>query len=173
MEPTEFSFSEQMGLRSTALAGLRTQTGWEAHPGVRSGARLRRGERAADLARDTLGSWPYVGVVAVLLMITAVLVRRHGHHVEAVLDLVVSGLALVTASLVLMAMRRIDRAASEQALYALRMARRAEAVAEEILNEVDQVNAGLVRVAARIEALNVKCRAAGGDGPPASGRVPR
>jgi uncharacterized membrane protein len=162
-----------MGLRFTALAGLRAQTGWEAHPGVRSGARLRRGERAADLARDLLGSWPCVGVVVVLVTITTTLVQRHGHHLGAVLALVVSGLALITVSLVLMAIRRIDRAASEQALYALGMARRAQAVTEEILTEVDQINAGLVRVAARIEALNIKCRAAAGDGPSASGRAPR
>lgn len=174
MEPTEFSFSERMGLRSTVLAGLRAQTGWEAHPGVRSGARLRRGERAADLGRDMLGSWPYVGVVVVLFtIITTMLVQRHGHHAGAVLAVVVAGFALVSVSLILMATRRIDRSASEQASYALGMARRAEALTEEILNELDQVNAGLVRVAARIEVLNIRCRAAGGDDPSVSGHAPR
>jgi uncharacterized membrane protein len=163
MEPTDFPFGERIGLRSAAPAGSRARTGWEAHPGVRSGTRLTRGERAADLARDMLGSWPYVGVV-VVLTITAMATERR-------LAPVMAGLALVAVSLVLMATRRIDRAASEQALYALGMARRAEAVTEEILNEVDQVSIGLVRVAARIEALNVKCRTAGD--PPASGHEPR
>jgi uncharacterized membrane protein len=167
MEPTEFSFSERLGLRRTALVSLRAQSGWEAHPGVRAGARLRRGERAADLARDMLGSWPYVGMVVVLVTITAMLVERHDQHAGAVatLDLAVSGFALVTMSLVLMATRRIDRTASEQALYELRLACRADSLTAEILGDLDQINSGLARVAARIETLNIRCRAAGDDPP--------
>lgn len=161
MEPSEFSFSKRLGLRRTALVGLRAHSGWESHPGVRAGARLRRGERAADLARDMLGSWPYVGAVAILVTIAAVMVDRHHRHagVIAILDLVVSGFALVTVSLVLMATRRIDRTTSEQALYDLGSARHIETVIEEILGDLDQTNAGLARLAARIETLNIRCRA--------------
>jgi uncharacterized membrane protein len=167
MEPTEFPFSNGLASssRRTILAGLRAHSGWESHPGVRAGARLTRGERAADSARDLLGSWPCVGAVVILVTIATALVSRHDHYAGAValLNLVVSGFALVAVSLVLMAVRRIDRTASEQALYDLGSARQAHAVTEEVLGELDQINSGLARLAARVETLNIKCRAAGDD----------
>jgi len=36
------------------------QTHWHKHPGVRSGADLTLGERAADRMRNVMGSWPFV-----------------------------------------------------------------------------------------------------------------
>jgi hypothetical protein len=35
-------------------------TGWRHHPGVRTGEQLTAGERAADLVRNGMGSWPFV-----------------------------------------------------------------------------------------------------------------
>jgi hypothetical protein len=37
-------------------------------------------------------------------------------------------------------------------------------VSEEILVQTEQLNAGLARLTARVEILNIRCRA-GGDGP--------
>ena len=136
MEPTEFSFTE----------------------------RLRRGEDPGGLARDALGSWPYIGGVVIFMTIVASLADRHDHHAgTALLDLVVSGFTLLTVSLVLMATRRIERTASERRLYALASAGRVEAVIEEVLRELDQVNSGLAGLTARIETLNIRCRGPGGE----------
>lgn len=40
---------------------------WTAHPGVRSGPELTRGERAADRLRNGMGSWAFV-LVALLFL---------------------------------------------------------------------------------------------------------
>ncbi|GAA4629643.1 hypothetical protein GCM10023196_051800 [Actinoallomurus vinaceus] len=112
-----------------------------------------RAERARDLASDLLGSWTFLGAVLVLVTVAATLTDLHVRDTNAVttLDLIMPGLTLATASLVLMAIRHAVRAADERARSHLAAARRIEAAGGEILGELDQINSGLARLAARIE----------------------
>jgi len=136
----------------SGLAGLRPLRAWELHPGVRSGDRLSRGERAADLVRDGLGSWPVTLVGAVLLGSgVAMAVRGGGAGPVAVLGVILCGLVVLDLSLLLMTARRADRTASELASYDLASKRRAAAAAADLRDEVDRLRAELARVAARLQ----------------------
>ena len=60
------------------------QTHWHRHPGVRSGADLSFGERAADRMRNMMGSWPFVfsffGVMIAWAMVNTLLFEHILHH---------------------------------------------------------------------------------------------
>jgi uncharacterized membrane protein len=135
------------------LAGLRPRRGFELHPGVRSNDRLSRGERAADLARDGLGSWIFAAAGGVLVIVGIVMAVRWDEDVGLVptLLVVLSGLALVELSLVLMAARRAARTAGEVALYDLESDRRAAAAVEELRDEVERLRGDLARLIARLQ----------------------
>jgi uncharacterized membrane protein len=115
---------------------------WARHPGVRSGRRLRFGERAADRLWRAAGTWSYL---AVLVVAVSLAVRRD------LLGLGLSGLALAEVSLVLMAERRIERNLAEAALYDLDQGRRATAVAEDLRAEVQRLHVDLARIAAKVD----------------------
>jgi hypothetical protein len=51
---------------------------WHLHPGVRSGAKQAVGERAADLVRNGMGSWPFVLAFLAFMVLWAVLNGGHG-----------------------------------------------------------------------------------------------
>jgi hypothetical protein len=141
-------------------ASLRPGRGWELHPGVRSGRRLTRSERAADLARSTVGSWTFLIVLVVLLAagFTAAATLDGRAGLAAMFAMALSGLALVEISLVLIVARRADRMASELALHDLDHERRAAAVADELRDEVERLRADLARLAARVETSNPRPR---------------
>jgi len=120
---------------------------------VRSDELLSLGERAADRARDGLGSFTFAAGAAVLIGVTIVLAVRHDDRAGpvAVLGLALSGLTLVELSLLLMAARRADRTAAESALYELESDRRAAAGVGELRDEVERLRGDLARLAARME----------------------
>ena len=103
------------------------QSHWHAHPGVRSGGQLSRGERAADRMRDTMGSWPFVfGFFAVMILWAATntwLFERVLHHKAfdpypyILLNLFLSMMAGVQAAALLIAAKRSDAIASEVAVH--------------------------------------------------------
>jgi uncharacterized membrane protein len=138
------------------LAGLRRRRGWELHPGVRSHDRLSVRERAADVARDVVGSWTFAVAASVLVAVGIVVAVRHDGQAGpvAVLGLVLSGLALVGLSAVLMAAGRADRIAGEVALHQLDSDRRAAAGIGEVRDEVEQLRAEVARLTARLETAN-------------------
>jgi uncharacterized membrane protein len=120
---------------------------------VRSNDGLGRGERAADLARDVLGSWTFAAAAAVLVcasVVTAVR-RDQAADVAAILSVVLSGLVLVELSIVLMTARRTDEIAGEVALYNLESNRRAAAAVEDLRGEVERLRADLARLTARLQ----------------------
>jgi hypothetical protein len=133
--------------------------------GLWAGARPDRARHTTTLTRDLLGSWPFPLAVLALTAAGAALATLHDLRTGTVvvLGLIVSGLTLAAVSVVLMAARRADRIADEQILYELIAERQAQAVNDDILGQIEQINAGLARLAARIETLNIRCRAAGSD----------
>ena len=144
--------SPRPALHRSGLAGLRPRRGWELHPGVRSGDRLSRGERVADLARDRLGSWPVALTGVTVLGAGIVLdVRRGRAGPGVVLGLMLCGLVILDLSLVLMAARRADRTASELASYQLASDRRSAATVADLRDEVDRLRTDVARLSARLQ----------------------
>jgi uncharacterized membrane protein len=103
------------------------QSRWHAHPGVRTGRDLSRGERAADKMRDTMGSWPFVfGFFAVMIIWAGTntwLLERVLHHKAfdpypyILLNLFLSMMAGVQAAALLIAAKRSDAIQSEVAVH--------------------------------------------------------
>jgi uncharacterized membrane protein len=94
-----------------------------------------------------------VAAVAVLVITGAVLAVRQDADAGAVavLGLVLSGAAVVGVNIVLVAACRSGRAVREHALQNVGAARRAEAVAADLRDEVLRLQSDLARLAARIE----------------------
>ena len=104
------------------------QVHWHKHPGVRSGADLTLGERAADRMRNMMGSWPFVfcffGIMVLWAVVNSVfyLGGSHGKHgfdpyPYILLNLFLSMLAGVQAAALLIAAKRADAIASEIAVH--------------------------------------------------------
>lgn len=111
----------------TAMARSAWQSHWHKHPGVRSGAQLSRGERAADRMRNMMGSWPFVfGFFAVMIawaLVNTLLFEHVLHHKAfdpypyILLNLFLSMMAGVQAAALLIAAKRADAISSEVALH--------------------------------------------------------
>ncbi len=101
------------------------QTHWHKHPGVRSGADLTLGERAADRMRNVMGSWPFVfgffAVMAAWVVTNSVLAVGGPHGFDPypyiLLNLFLSMMAGVQAAALLIAAKRSDAIASEIAIH--------------------------------------------------------
>lgn len=121
------------------------QQGWAGHPGVRTGDRLRPGERAADAVCRIAGSWGALiaGLVAGTAGIAAALA-------DDLLAAGLSALVLLQVSALLVASRRAERIAAELARYHLDQGRRAAAVAEDLRDDVARLRAEVARIAAGI-----------------------
>jgi len=102
---------------------------WHRHPGVRSGAQLTRGERAADKMRNAMGSWAFVGtflgVMVVWALVNTVVLGRIIKHESfdpfpyVFLNLFLSMLAGLQGAILLIAAKRADAIAAEQSLHHL------------------------------------------------------
>lgn len=126
--------------------------GWDQHPGVRTGRRLRRGERTADRIARTTGSWPLLIMIAAVIIAGVVVALLPGNH--ALLAVGLPAAALVEVSLLLLAVWRAERIAVELALYHLDQARRAAAVTEELRAQMDRLHAEIARVSALAEKVS-------------------
>lgn len=89
------------------------------HPHIRSGEQLTRGERAADKVRNGMGSWPFVFIALVLLGIWMAFNRGSGFdpYPFILLNLVLSSLAAMQGSILLIAAKRADNIAGELAVH--------------------------------------------------------
>lgn len=89
------------------------------HPHIRSGEELTRGERAADVVRNGMGSWPFVFIALVLLGIWMAYNRNIGFdpYPFILLNLLLSCLAAMQGAILLIAAKRADAVASELALH--------------------------------------------------------
>jgi uncharacterized membrane protein len=91
---------------------------WEPHPTVRSGKELTIGERAADLVRNGMGSWAFVFVFSAFMTVWMVMNDHHGFDPfpYILLNLMLSTLAAIQGAILLIAAKRADTVAAEQAL---------------------------------------------------------
>lgn len=103
-------------------------TRWHEHPGVRTGKRLTRGERAADRMRSVMGSWRFVFSFFAVMILWAIInsvfalggsggKKGFDPYPYILLNLFLSMLAGVQAAALLIAARRSDAIASEIALH--------------------------------------------------------
>jgi uncharacterized membrane protein len=92
---------------------------WHRHPGVRSDDQLSRGERAADILRNSMGSWGFVFGALVFLAGWMIGNGRQGFDPFPfiLLNLILSCLAALQGSILLIAARRADQISSELALH--------------------------------------------------------
>lgn len=92
---------------------------WDTHPGVRSKHELTKGERAADVIRNGMGSWIFVGVFAALMTTWAVLnlvsPLKWDVYPFILLNLALSTLAGLQGAILLIAAKRADQISSELA----------------------------------------------------------
>lgn len=132
------------------LINLRPRRGWELHPGV--GTKLGQRGTAAVLIRDLVGNWVFLAVAGVLCVASLMAARPDRRVVVvAILSVVLSGLAVVELSIVLMTARRTDEVAAEVALFDLESDRRAAAAVEDLRDEVERLRADLARLTARLQ----------------------
>jgi hypothetical protein len=124
-------------------------TSWDRHPGVRTGGRLRQGERVTERLVQVLGSVTLPTTATVATLAAVAVLTRH-NDAGAVADLIagLSVLIVVELAVVLLAARRAERIAAELALFHLEQSRRAGAVAEELRDELQMLRADVGRVAA-------------------------
>lgn len=75
------------------------------------------GERAADIMRNGMGSWPFVFCALIFLAMWMLFNRHHGFdpYPFILLNLVLSCLAALQGAILLIAARRADQIASELA----------------------------------------------------------
>jgi uncharacterized membrane protein len=132
---------------------MTTLSGWDQHPGVRTGRRLRPGERAGDRLCRTTGSWTYLIVltVAILVGAGAVLLQNRGADAAIWLAAGLAAVAALEVPAVLVAARRSERITRELALYQLDQSRRAAAVAEDVRAEMQRLRDDVARLAAHAD----------------------
>jgi uncharacterized membrane protein len=105
-------------LRGTGMHGGKL---WEHHPGVRTGAQLSRGERAADRLKSTFGSWAFLatlnGFIVVWIIVNLLLSRAFDPYPFILLNLGLSWLAAQQGGALQIAANRGDRISAEVAAH--------------------------------------------------------
>ncbi|WP_231915779.1 DUF1003 domain-containing protein [Rhodococcus sp. EPR-134] len=94
---------------------------WHLHPAVRTGSELTRGERAADVVRNGMGSWPFVFVFVAIMGIWAGFNGNTGFdpYPFILLNLFLSMLAGMQGAILLISAKRADAISSEVAVHTL------------------------------------------------------
>ena len=104
---------------------------WHFHPAVRSGDERTLGERAADVMRHTMGSWPFVfsfvAIMTTWMLYNGLWGRPFDHYPFILLNLMLSTLAGLQGAILLIAAKRADRIAAELAAYHLEVSEHANA----------------------------------------------
>ena len=92
---------------------------WDRHPGIRTGNRLTRGERAADSVRNNMGSWPFVFIAIVFLSVWMLFNSDTGFdpYPFILLNLVLSCVAAMQGAILLIAAKREDQISSDLAVH--------------------------------------------------------
>jgi uncharacterized membrane protein len=113
------------------------QSHWHFHPHVRSDEDRTTGEKAADVMRHGMGSWPFVFAFVALMTAWMVYNLAVGHHNAfdpypfILLNLALSTLAGLQGAILLIAAKRADRIAAELAKYHLEVSEATKQMLEE------------------------------------------
>lgn len=93
---------------------------WQRHPHVRTGAQLTVGERWADRIKHGLGSWPFIGVQTLVVIVWIAWNIATGHAFDPypfiLLNLAFSTQAAYAAPILQLSNNRADQQAGELAL---------------------------------------------------------
>jgi uncharacterized membrane protein len=94
---------------------------WQEHPGVTTGRDLPLGARAADLMRNGMGSWAFVLVFTFGLAVWMYFKGPAGidPFPFILLNLILSCIAALQGAIILIAQKRSDQVAAEEAHYTL------------------------------------------------------
>jgi uncharacterized membrane protein len=105
---------------------------WHRHPGVRTGEQLTAGERAADLVRNGMGSWPFVFSFLGFMALWAGANGDHGFdpYPFILLNLFLSMIAGLQGAILLISAKRADTISSEVAVHTLNNTRKLEELIE-------------------------------------------
>ncbi len=113
---------------------------WHRHPGVRSGAQLTLGERAADHMRNGMGSWAFV--FGALVFLAGWMVGNGGHGFDPypfiLLNLVLSCVAALQGAILLIAAKRADQISAELATHDYETNRQALEIITELKGLLEQ-----------------------------------
>ena len=95
---------------------------WHEHPAVRTKDQLTLGERAADVVRNGMGSWPFVFAFLGFMAIWAGFNGKHGFdpYPFILLNLFLSLIAGLQGAILLISAKRADSISSEVALHTLK-----------------------------------------------------
>jgi uncharacterized membrane protein len=106
---------------SDSDVAMQRRNPWRRHPGVRTGERLTTGERAADVVRNGMGSWPFVFAFLCFMAIWAGFNGNHGFdpYPFILLNLFLSMIAGLQGAILLISAKRADSISSEVALHTL------------------------------------------------------
>jgi uncharacterized membrane protein len=110
---------------------------------VRVGSQLTRGERAADLLRNGMGSWGFVFAALLLLVGWMIGNRNVGFdpYPFILLNLVLSCLAAMQGAILLIAAKREDQISSELAVHDYETNLEADAIVKAIHELTMQIHA--------------------------------
>lgn len=94
---------------------------WRDHPGVRKQDQLTTGERAADVVRNGMGSWPFVFAFLGFMALWAGYNGHHGFDAYPfiLLNLFLSMIAGLQGAILLISAKRADSISSEVAVHTL------------------------------------------------------
>ncbi len=115
---------------------------WDQHPAVRTGDRLTRGERAADVIRNVMGSWGFV-FSALLFLIGWMLGNRNvgfDKYQFILLNLILSCVAALQGAILLIAAKREDQISSELAHHDYETNLEADRIVKEIRSLTTEIH---------------------------------
>lgn len=132
---------------------------WHEHPGVRKHSELTAGERAADLMRNGMGSWPFVFVFLGSMAVWAGYNGKHGFdpYPFILLNLFLSMIAGLQGAILLISAKRADSISSEVAIHTLENTKQ--------LQELIEANTALTTTVAEL-AKQIHEHVCGGDPAP-------
>lgn len=123
---------------------------WHPLPGVRTGSELTKGERAADLVRNKMGSWGFVSVFLFFMLVWAGINsfalknwfdnKPFDPYPYILLNLLLSTLAGLQGAILLIAAKRADAVAAEQALSHLTISKTSSELIRDVHNEIKKSN---------------------------------
>jgi uncharacterized membrane protein len=122
---------------------------WDAHPAVRTGDELTRGERAADLVRNGMGSWAFVFAAGLFLAAWMAVNRNQGFdpYPFILLNLVLSCVAAMQGAILLIAAKREDQINSDLASHDYQTNVETDRLVHDLLARMDALHAEVARLA--------------------------